>query len=62
MLDHLVLATPDLTVTVVDFTERTGVWPAVGASHTGLDAPRRSPTAENSPEAIEPIASAFGVA
>jgi len=36
VLDHLVLATPDLTVTVVGFTERTGVWPAVGASHAGL--------------------------
>ncbi|MFD0318024.1 VOC family protein [Streptomyces flavalbus] len=35
-LDHLVLATPDLAATVADFTERTGVTPAVGGVHVGL--------------------------
>jgi hypothetical protein len=36
MLDHLVLATPDLTATVADFTRRTGVAPAMGGVHVGL--------------------------
>ena len=36
MLDHLVLATPDLAATVADFTRRTGVTPAVGGVHVGL--------------------------
>ncbi|MBC7269764.1 MAG: VOC family protein [Streptomyces sp.] len=35
-LDHLVLATPDLAATIADFTERTGVAPAVGGVHVGL--------------------------
>ncbi|MEU6067839.1 MULTISPECIES: VOC family protein [Streptomyces] len=36
LLDHLVLATPDLTATVADFTERTGVAPAPGGVHVEL--------------------------
>jgi hypothetical protein len=36
MLDHLVLATPDLAATVADFTRRTGVAPAMGGVHVGL--------------------------
>src|SRR3954454_14253855 len=36
LLDHLVLATPDLAATVADFTRRTGVTPAVGGVHVGL--------------------------
>ncbi len=36
MLDHLVLATPDLAATVADFTRRTGVTPAEGGVHVGL--------------------------
>ncbi|MFI9154000.1 VOC family protein [Streptomyces sp. NPDC053367] len=35
-LDHLVLATPDLAVTVDDFARRTGVRPAPGGVHVGL--------------------------
>ena len=35
-LDHLVLATPELAVTVADFTRRTGVTPAPGGAHVGL--------------------------
>ncbi|MCF2435181.1 VOC family protein, partial [Streptomyces thinghirensis] len=35
LLDHLVLATPDLAATVADFTRRTGVAPAPGGSHLG---------------------------
>src|SRR4051794_32302696 len=36
VLDHLVLATPDLAGAVRRFTERTGVVPARGGSHVGL--------------------------
>jgi Glyoxalase-like domain len=36
VLDHLVLATPDLAATVADFAEHSGVTPAPGGSHTGL--------------------------
>ncbi|MGV9455141.1 VOC family protein [Streptomyces sp. NPDC003635] len=36
LLDHLVLATPDLAATVADFTRRTGVRPAPGGAHVGL--------------------------
>lgn len=36
MLDHLVLAAPDLAAAVAAFTERTGVQPAPGGSHQGL--------------------------
>ncbi|QHA07502.1 VOC family protein [Streptomyces broussonetiae] len=36
LLDHLVLATPDLAATVGDFTRRTGVAPAPGGVHLGL--------------------------
>ncbi|WP_432192595.1 VOC family protein [Streptomyces sp. bgisy027] len=36
LLDHLVLATPDLAATVADFTRRTGVVPAPGGVHVGL--------------------------
>ncbi|WP_440554834.1 VOC family protein [Streptomyces sp. SCPE 10] len=34
-LDHLVLATPDLAATVVEFARRTGVTPAPGGAHLG---------------------------
>lgn len=33
LLDHLILATPDLAGTVADFAERTGVTPAAGGVH-----------------------------
>ncbi|MFK0280961.1 VOC family protein [Streptomyces sp. NPDC090499] len=33
LLDHLVLATPDLAATVADFARRTGVAPAPGGAH-----------------------------
>ncbi|MFJ3303642.1 VOC family protein [Streptomyces sp. NPDC086549] len=36
LLDHLVLATPDLTATVAEFARRTGVTPAVGGAHPDL--------------------------
>ncbi|GHG96969.1 VOC family protein [Streptomyces rubradiris] len=36
LLDHLVLATPDLDATVADFARRTGVTPAPGGAHPGL--------------------------
>ncbi|MEV0634363.1 VOC family protein [Streptomyces sp. NPDC050619] len=36
LLDHLVLATPDLAATVGDFARRTGVTPAPGGVHVGL--------------------------
>ncbi|MDC0773708.1 VOC family protein [Streptomyces sp. HD] len=36
LLDHLVLATPDLAATVADFARRTGVTPAPGGTHVGL--------------------------
>ncbi|WP_217213404.1 VOC family protein [Streptomyces sp. AC550_RSS872] len=36
LLDHLVLATPDLSATVADFARRTGVTPAPGGVHIGL--------------------------
>ncbi|OIJ63387.1 VOC family protein [Streptomyces mangrovisoli] len=36
LLDHLVLATPDLTATVADFARRTGVTPAPGGAHVDL--------------------------
>ena len=36
LLDHLVLATPDLAAAVARFTALTGVAPARGGSHTGL--------------------------
>ncbi|MFH0516029.1 VOC family protein [Streptomyces sp. M41] len=36
LLDHLVLATPDLAATVADFTRRTGVRPAPGGVHLGF--------------------------
>ncbi|MER5791606.1 VOC family protein [Streptomyces sp. NPDC001980] len=36
LLDHLVLATPDLAATVADFTRRTGVAPAPGGAHPDL--------------------------
>jgi hypothetical protein len=36
LLDHLVLATPDLAATVADFAERTGIAPAAGGAHVGL--------------------------
>ena len=35
VLDHLVLATPDLAATVADFAAHSGVTPAPGGSHTG---------------------------
>lgn len=35
LLDHLVLATPDLAATVADFARRTGVTPAPGGVHIG---------------------------
>ncbi|GAA2496950.1 VOC family protein [Streptomyces longisporus] len=35
-LDHLVLATPELAVTVADFARRTGVMPAPGGAHVGF--------------------------
>lgn len=34
-IDHLVLATPDLTTTVADITERLGVAPLPGGAHVG---------------------------
>ncbi|GGJ21602.1 VOC family protein [Streptomyces brasiliensis] len=36
LLDHLVVATPDLAATVADFARRTGVAPAPGGVHVGL--------------------------
>ncbi|MFG2129984.1 VOC family protein [Streptomyces sp. NPDC048751] len=36
LLDHLVLATPDLAATVTEFTRRTGVAPAPGGAHVDL--------------------------
>jgi len=36
LLDHLVLATPDLAATVAEFTRRTGVAPAPGGAHVGF--------------------------
>jgi hypothetical protein len=36
LLDHLVLATPDLAATVAEFTRRTGVAPAPAGAHMGL--------------------------
>ncbi|MEU3830107.1 VOC family protein [Streptomyces sp. SID486] len=36
LLDHLVLATPDLAATVAEFARRTGVTPAPGGVHLGL--------------------------
>ncbi|MCC5473710.1 VOC family protein [Streptomyces barringtoniae] len=36
LLDHLVLATPDLAATVADFARRTGVTPVPGGAHPGL--------------------------
>ncbi|MFD8999927.1 VOC family protein [Streptomyces sp. NPDC059582] len=36
LLDHLVLATPDLAATVAEFTRRTGVTPVPGGVHVGL--------------------------
>jgi hypothetical protein len=36
VLDHLVLAAPDLAAAVRSFAERTGVQPAPGGSHVGL--------------------------
>lgn len=36
LLDHLVLATPDLASTVADFARRTGVTPAPGGAHVEL--------------------------
>ncbi|MFB7087108.1 VOC family protein [Streptomyces sp. NPDC056296] len=36
LLDHLVLATPDLAAAVADFTRRTGVAPAPGGTHLGF--------------------------
>ncbi|ANP50289.1 hypothetical protein J2Z21_000975 [Streptomyces griseochromogenes] len=36
LLDHLVLATPDLAATVADFARRTGVTPAPGGVHVEL--------------------------
>jgi hypothetical protein len=36
VLDHLVLAAPDLATAVQAFAERTGVQPAPGGSHVGL--------------------------
>ncbi|MEU2060280.1 VOC family protein [Streptomyces sp. NPDC013455] len=36
LLDHLVLATPDLDATVAEFARRTGVTPAPGGEHPGL--------------------------
>ncbi|MEU1401076.1 VOC family protein [Streptomyces sp. NPDC005728] len=36
LLDHLVLATPDLAATVEEFASRTGVTPAPGGVHVGL--------------------------
>ncbi|MFK4269853.1 VOC family protein [Streptomyces milbemycinicus] len=35
LLDHIVLATPDLEATVADFARRTGVQPAPGGAHPG---------------------------
>jgi hypothetical protein len=34
-LDHLVYGTPDLAGTIAEFTERTGITPAVGGRHLG---------------------------
>lgn len=36
LLDHLVLATPDLAATVAGFARRTGITPAPGGAHPGL--------------------------
>ncbi|WP_420310244.1 VOC family protein [Streptomyces sp. YS-B37] len=36
LLDHLVLATPDLAATVAEFTGRTGIVPVAGGAHVGL--------------------------
>lgn len=36
LLDHLVLATPELAATVADFTLRTGIAPVAGGAHVGL--------------------------
>ncbi|AGS72562.1 VOC family protein [Streptomyces collinus] len=36
LLDHLVLATPELAATVAEFERRTGVTPAPGGVHVGL--------------------------
>ncbi|MEU2711666.1 VOC family protein [Streptomyces sp. NPDC007205] len=36
LLDHLVLATPDVAATVADFARRTGVTPVPGGVHPGL--------------------------
>ncbi|AKJ09927.1 hypothetical protein ABB07_07795 [Streptomyces incarnatus] len=36
LLDHLVLATPDLAATIADFARRTGVTPVPGGAHPGL--------------------------
>ncbi|MEV5873062.1 VOC family protein [Streptomyces sp. NPDC052101] len=36
LLDHLVLATPDLAATVADFAQRTGVMPVPGGAHPDL--------------------------
>ncbi|MEV1070178.1 VOC family protein [Streptomyces sp. NPDC050263] len=36
LLDHIVIATPDLAATVTEFTRRTGVAPAPGGVHVGL--------------------------
>ncbi|WP_436954368.1 VOC family protein [Streptomyces sp. SudanB182_2057] len=36
LLDHLVLAAPDLDATVADFARRTGVTPVPGGAHPGL--------------------------
>ncbi|KOX02988.1 VOC family protein [Streptomyces sp. NRRL B-3648] len=36
LLDHVVLAAPDLEVTVAEFARRTGVVPAPGGVHVGL--------------------------
>jgi len=36
MIDHIVLAAPDLAAAVADFQRRTGVHPVVGGSHSGL--------------------------
>ncbi|WP_369363562.1 VOC family protein [Streptomyces sp. CG4] len=36
LLDHLVLATPDLAATVAEFARRTGVTPVPGGVHLGL--------------------------
>lgn len=36
MLDHVVLATPDLEATIAELTARLGVAPSVGGPHVGL--------------------------